>query len=248
MKMRLAAAATLAAVLAGGCSILGNPAPDASRYFVLSSTAGATIETPARTRSDVRLGLGPVKLPGYLDAQGVVSTGASGAVEYVPNAFWAEPLSNGFPRALLYRTGARIGTPNAVAFPWYSTTKVEWKVPVDVLRFEATADGHAVLVARWSVQRVSDGVTVAGAESTFEESAGRDPAAIVDALSRCIDRLAEAIAAGVTAVAPVPGAAPRAAAKKTAAAAKPAAYAPAAPIPAPAAAPASAPPSTPPAP
>jgi uncharacterized lipoprotein YmbA len=191
-------AALLAAVLVSGCSILGSPAPDASRYFVLSSSDGATVEAPARQRRDVYFGLGPVKLPGYLDTQALVRTGASGSVSYVPDAFWAEPLAPGFARALLYRTGARVGTTHGVAYPWYATTRVDWKVPVDVLRFEATTDGRAVLVARWSVQRTTDSVVVAGGESSFEENAGQDPAEIVAALSRCIDRLAEAIAAGVT--------------------------------------------------
>lgn len=190
-------AVLLATALVSGCSILGAPAPDASRYFVLSSSDGATIDAAARRLSEVHFGLGPVRLPGYLDTQGLVRTGANGSVEYVPNAFWAEPLAPGFARALLYRTGARLGTPHGIAYPWYSTTRVDWKVPVDVLRFEATSDGRAVLVARWSVQRGSDSSTVAGGESTFEENVGKDPAEVVAGLSRCIDRLAEAIAAGM---------------------------------------------------
>lgn len=189
--------ALLAAALASGCSVLGKAAPDRSRYFVLTSTEAAAAAAPQRTRADVHFGLGPVKLPGYLDSQSLVSTGAGGSVSYVPNAYWAEPLEPGFARALLHRTGARLGTTHGVAYPWYSTTRVDWKVPVDVLRFEATSDGRAVLVARWSVQRTKDSVTVAGGESTFEEDAGSSPDEIVAALSRCTDRLAEAIAAGV---------------------------------------------------
>lgn len=124
-------------------------------------------------------------------------TGASGRVEYVPNAFWAESVSNAFSRALLYRTGARLGTTHAIAFPWYSTTRVDWKVPVDVLRFEATEDGKAMLVARWSVESTANGSVSGATESSFEETAGTDPGAIVDAMSRCIDRFAETIAAAV---------------------------------------------------
>ena len=70
-------------------------------------------------------------------------------------------------------------------------------VPVDVLRFEATDDGHAVLVARWSVQRGSDSAALAGGETACDESSGAEPARIVAALSTCVDRLAGDIAAGV---------------------------------------------------
>lgn len=191
-------AALLAASLASGCSIL-KAGPDNSRFFVLSSRSASAVATPAGNRADVHFGLGPVKLPGYLDTQAFVRSGGDGSVEYVTDAYWAEPLADGFTRALMYRAGARIGTPYGVSYPWYATTRVDWKVPVDVLRFEATEDGRAVLVARWSVARSSDDVVVAGSELHCDETAGEDPALIVDALSRCVDRLAEAIAEAISA-------------------------------------------------
>lgn len=191
----------IAGVLAAGCSFL-RPAPDNSRYFALSSTDSLPAAAPERRRPDLHLGLGPIRLPGYLDAQAIVRSGSSGSLDYIPDAFWAEPLSKGFARALLYRTEARAGTTHGVAYPWYSTTRVDVRVPVDVLRFEATSDDRVVLVARWSVERTGDGKIIAGDHSVFEESVTSDPAVIVDALSRCLDRLAEAIAVGVTGAAP----------------------------------------------
>jgi uncharacterized protein len=201
----LFATVVLVASLGSGCSIL-RAGPDNSRFFVLSSTGASNAAAPGRTRADVYFGLGPVKLPGYLDTQSFVLSNRDGSVEYMPDTYWAESLGSGFTRALLYRTGARIGTSHAVAYPWYATTRVDWKVPVDVLRFEATEDGRAVLVARWSVARNSDDAVVAGSELVCEETAGGDPALIVDALSRCVDRLAEAVAAAISVQAPAPAA------------------------------------------
>jgi uncharacterized protein len=201
---KIIACLAFAALLVPGCTFL-EADPDESRYFVLSSTPATP--APSRGRSDIHFGLGPVKLPGYLDTQNLVLAGGGGSVQYVPDAFWAESLEDAFTRALLYRTGARIGTAHAVAFPWYSTTRVDYKVPVDVLRFEATSDGRAVLDARWSVEDVTHARVLYSTESVFEESAGSEatgsqPEKIVDALSRCIDRLAEAIAVAVTAAPP----------------------------------------------
>lgn len=197
-RLHAAAAALVAAcALVAGCSIL-RAAPDQSRYFVLSSTTAADA-TPSRGRADIRFGLGPVKLPGYLDAQALVRSGPDGVLEYVPHAFWAEPVREGFARALLHRTAARVGTSQALAYPWYSTAKLDWKVPVDVLRFEATTDGRAVLVARWGIEPLAGGAPSSSTETTCDEQAGSDPGLVVDALSRCVDRLADAIAAGLAA-------------------------------------------------
>ncbi|MFN2378049.1 MAG: membrane integrity-associated transporter subunit PqiC [Candidatus Binatia bacterium] len=223
-RLARATASLVAALMvvtgATGCSIL-KAAPDHSRYFVLASTATPAVtvgegsgdaaapadRAPGRRRPDVHFGLGPIKLPGYLDTQSIVKTDTNGRIEYVRDAYWGEPLADGFARALLYRTGARIGTSHAVAFPWYATMRVDWKVPVDVLRFEATDDGRAVLVARWSIERTSDGRVVAGGQSVLEETGGTDAVLIVDALNRCIDRLADDIATTLTGPAAVaPGA------------------------------------------
>jgi uncharacterized lipoprotein YmbA len=200
-KFPALASLAIATGLVCGCSVLGKPAPDASRYFVLASTDPDTAAARGRSLAGVHFGLGPVKMPGYLETQSLVRSGPGGSVHYVPTAYWAEPLAPGFSRALLHRTGTRLGSTHGVAYPWYSTTRIDWKVPVDVLRFEATADGHAVLVARWSVQRGSDSAAVAGAETVCDESAGADPAQIVSALSLCVDRLAEDITAGLAAAA-----------------------------------------------
>ena len=185
-----------AAALVAGCFSL-KPAPDTSRHFVLSATEASTVTAPVRLGADIHFGLGPITLPSYLAVQKLVRRSGANAIEYVPGAFWAETVEESFRRSLLHRTGARLGTAHAVAYPWYSTTRVDWKVPVSVLRFEPTTDGRAVLVARWSVEDTGSGRTVATAESSFEEVAGADAAEMVDALSRCVDRLAETIAAAV---------------------------------------------------
>lgn len=200
----LAGMAVALSLVLAGCAGMLEAKPDKSHYFVLSSE-GSSSASKTISHGEIYLGIGPVKVPGYLDSQNIVRSDANGAISYVPNAFWAESLSDGFARALLYRTGARVGTSHAIAFPWYASTRVDWKVPVDVLRFEATADGRAVLVARWSVERTKDGAVVAGAESVLEETAGNDAALVVDALSRCVDRLADAIAAAVVRAAPLAG-------------------------------------------
>lgn len=189
------------ALFVSGCSFL-RPEPDRSRYFVLASRDAGSAAASPDPRGDVYLGLGPVSLPGYLDTQALVRSSDGGSIEYIPDAYWAEALEEGFARALLFRTSSRIGTPHAVAFPWYSTTRVDWKVPVDVLRFEATSEGRVLLVARWRVIRTKDQQVVASGETVVEESAGDDPVLVVAALNASIDRLAEKIAAAVLNAAP----------------------------------------------
>lgn len=190
---RALAIGALCVACATGCFSLKAP-PDTSRYFVLGNEGAATLAP----RSEVRFGIGPVTMPSYLEGQKLVRRSGPHAVEYVPGAFWAEDLGPSFARTLLHRTGALLGSAHGVAFPWYSTTKVDWKVPVDVLRFEAVAGGGAVLVARWSVQSVATGRTVAFAESAFEEAGGADPAQMVDALGRCVEKLAATLADAVS--------------------------------------------------
>lgn len=195
---RLAGAVALsAAAFLAGCFSL-SPEPDLSRYFVLPAETA-----PVAARCEPWTGFGPVTVPDYLSSQQFLRR-SEASVEYVPDAYWAEPVDKGLARALHHRLGSRLGSARTALFPWYDTVRVDWKVAVDVLRFEGGPGGGASLVARWSVARAADSEIVSAAETTVDEEGGADVAEVVAALGRCLDRLADEIAAAVCAAAAAP--------------------------------------------
>jgi uncharacterized lipoprotein YmbA len=182
------------ALLLPGCTVLA-PRPDTSRHFVLAAAAPAATET--LRNASLHLGIGPVTMPAYLETQQLIRRREGAALEFIADAWWAEPLSKGLPRALAEQVAERLGTTMVSSWPWYDTAGVQWQAAVDVLRMEADGTDRAVLVARWKIVDASTGRTVASARSSFEEAAGSDAADVASALGRCVDRLSETLAAAI---------------------------------------------------
>jgi uncharacterized lipoprotein YmbA len=192
--MRPAVALAAALALVAGCLTL-EPRPDRTRYFVLE----AAPSSPEPTRPAVPvLGVGPVRLPAYLDRPEIVTRAGSARIEVASGDRWAAPLDVLFTSVLAEDLRAAVPAREVYGWPWSGGVSPEWSVSVDVLRFDGEPDGTAVLEARWIVRRggtlANQGVTMAR-----ERSATPEIAATVAALSRAIGALARDIAAAVDA-------------------------------------------------
>jgi uncharacterized lipoprotein YmbA len=192
MIRRLIAIATLGALIAfaSGC---GSTAP--ARFYTLTSTAPA-----AATASDLSIVVGPVSVPGAVDRpQIVVSTGANrvGLDEFNR---WAAPLQADISRTVAENLGALLGTARVTQFPQTPGADAEFRVAIEVQRFESTPGEAALLDAVWAVRRAKDGKAETGRTRVREPvlQAGYD--ALVAAHSRAVARMSQDIAGAVRAL------------------------------------------------
>jgi len=194
MALRLVLTAGLACAV-GGCSLL-RPQPDPSQFFVLAPQAALSLD--ALPGSKLGVGLGPVKLPDYLDRNRIAIRVTDTRIEYSKRDLWAEPLDRSFARVLSQDLAAQLGTEKVVTFPWPTGIALAYTVPVEVLRFETDGSGTAWLEARWAVKDARRGETLSTMESRFTDPPARSGReAAVAALSRTLGRLGEAIAAEI---------------------------------------------------
>lgn len=176
-------------LLVASCSVL-EPKPDNTRNYLLSPES-----VVAGAARDVSLAVGPITLPPYLDRAELVTRVRSHRVEILSNHRWAEPLDVNFTRVFTANLAAAVGTDRVVEFPWLVKPKVDYRVTVDVERFETTSEGFAVLLARWSLSRGVDGELARSKRSSFEVPIdGGTTEDSVAALSRAVALLAEEIA------------------------------------------------------
>ena len=193
MKLRLVFFAALAVAIAGCLS----PRKDDSKFYVLSPVgsdpAGSATSRP------ILLGLGPIKLPAYLDRQEVVTRVAPNRVELSSVDRWAEPLDSDFTRVLAQNLSADLGTQRITFYPWYNTTSVDFQVKVDVYRFETSSDGKVDLTAHWQI--ISGiGKLLVVRDSTFTEtSKPGDAGDAAAAMSRALGKLSQEIASAIAA-------------------------------------------------
>jgi uncharacterized lipoprotein YmbA len=184
----------LCAIMVAGCL---SPRKDDSRFYVLSPVA--VDSSIAASSRQILLGLGPVKLPDYLDRKEVVTRYGPNRVELSNVDRWAEPLNADFTRVLAQDLSADLGTQRITFYPWYNTTHVDFQVKVDVYRFESDADGKIDLAAHWQVLD-GTGKLLVVRDSTYSETAkpgdaGDDAAAMSRALGRLSQEIASVIQA-----------------------------------------------------
>ncbi len=195
-------AASAIAIALAGCSSLSNavlaPQPDVTKFYLLTPTADATAAPPAaaqRTGGDFAIGLGPIKLPPYLDRQEVVTRAAPNRLELSKSERWGESLQNGFTGVMARDLAAQTGTGRVILYPWYSTVHIDLQVQIDVYRFETDGQGNAQLSAKWTILDSTGKNILYTVESNLTEpSKPGDTTAAAAALSHAVGDLSGQIA------------------------------------------------------
>lgn len=131
-----------------GCSFLKPPAagPRSFMLTALSAPAGSQSTAPAT----LTLGMGLVKIPGYLLRRSMAVREDGNEVVYLNNAIWAERIDTGLQRVLASNLGALLSTDRVRLAPWRSDD-ISVEVHVQVERFDVDVEGEAMLTAWWRV-------------------------------------------------------------------------------------------------
>lgn len=125
-------------LLFAGCSLLPEPRPDPTRFFVLPAEVAAT--PPTVTAVTLR----PIEVTGYLRNRPMVVRRGASEIEFREHARWGEPLEQGVARVL--SAGLRARGVNVV--PAGAVAPV---LAVRVLACEGAADGTVIFRATWEL-------------------------------------------------------------------------------------------------
>lgn len=198
--LKTCALVALATTIAG-CSAIARtvlaPQQDTSKFYVLTPTADppSALASVQSSAGNFTLGLGPVKLPPYLDRPEVVTRTAPNQLDLSKTDRWGESLQNNFTSVLSRDLAAQIGTQQIVLFPWYNTTHVDLVVQVEVYRFETDSQGIAQLSAKWTALDSTGKNILYVAESNLTQpSKPGDRADAAAALSRTVADMSREIA------------------------------------------------------
>ena len=173
-----------------------SPRRDDAKFFLLSPVGSDPGSVASR---QILVGLGPIRMPAYLDRQEVVTRIAPNRLELSRQDRWAEPLDSDFTRVLAQNLASDLGTPRITFFPWYNTTHVDYQVKVNVYRFESDKDGRVDLTAHWQVLSGTGKLLIVRDSSYTETAKPGDTADSAAAMSRALGRLSREIASAIEA-------------------------------------------------
>lgn len=188
-----------------GCKIIPDPAPDPTRFFVLTGpglTAG--VSTPSGT---LRIGLRSVELAPYLQSRSLIVRNGSNEIAFEDYSRWAEPLNEGIARVLRARLTVTPEVERVYSHPFPFNRERDYDISVNVIRCEGARDsGGAVarFAAVFEISAASDGrvitrKTVMNPDIPWD---GQDYPALVAAWSEAVSGLADAIISSLPSVPP----------------------------------------------
>ena len=191
------AGAWIAAIFLLSSLLLCGCASKAPNYYVLHSLQSeASDVTAARAANDLTIGVGPIKIPEYLDRPQIATRSTPDSLQLAEFDKWAEPLDKNLARVLAEDLSILLSTDRVVTFPWAGSMHVQYQVTVDVSQMDYTPDGKVSLVAGWSIFG-NDGVKLLALKRSRiivpVQSAGFE--AIASAQSRAVGDMSREIAA-----------------------------------------------------
>lgn len=184
--------ASLMALGLAGC--LGS-APT-TRFYQLEPVADKPAPAPAHKSPTVLVR--EVRLPAYLDRPQIVTRVAGHRLHIAEFDHWGGDLREDMTRVLIQNLGRALDSRQVFATPVGMAVQPDYRLEVEVLRFEREVGGQVRLHARWWISRGSDPSPLATDESSFSgTSAGESYTELVASMNAVYAELARAVAARI---------------------------------------------------
>lgn len=191
--MTIGRAILLPALLA----LLAGCASAPARFYTLTSSAAGD----GAAALPVAVLVGPVTVPAAVDRPELVVQAAPNRVDVDEFNRWAAPLNDAIARVVAGDLTVLLATPDVATAPM-ANFRADYRVTINVQRFESLPGQAALLDAVWTVQRVADGTTRSGRTTAREAVAGDGHDALAAAHSRALAQLSGDVAAAIRAAGP----------------------------------------------
>jgi uncharacterized lipoprotein YmbA len=177
--------------------LLGCASTPPTRFFVLSPVSGFEKMGNREGERCFAIGIGPVKIPEYLNQPEIVTRITQNEVRLDEFVKWAEPLENNISRALAENLPSLLCVRTIAIFPWRGQISLDYRIDVHVIQMDGILGESASLDVAWSI---TDGTghkksPLSTKRSTYKEpTGGGDYEAFVSAQSRNLASLSRDIA------------------------------------------------------
>jgi uncharacterized lipoprotein YmbA len=192
MTTRRSARLVLIAVVSITAAACGASAP--SRFYTLDSTA-----TPEGAPSAAySVSVGPVSIPAAVDRPQFVVQDGPNRVSVEEFNRWVAPLENSIARVVAGDLAALLGTPRVAVEP-LAHFDPDYRVTLDIQRFESAPGRSALIDAVWTVHPAAGGAARSGRTVAQEPAQGAGFEALAAAHSRALAQVSRDIAAAIRA-------------------------------------------------
>jgi uncharacterized lipoprotein YmbA len=122
------------------------------------------------TTPGVIIGMGPIKLPEYLDRPQMVTKDKEGILKFDEFNRWGESLDLGIARLLREDLTVFLPRGNLTLYPWNSSIAVKYQVVAEVVQLDSELDKNMFFVVQWTVIDVQNSKAIIIKRSEFHKA------------------------------------------------------------------------------
>ncbi|MFH0935826.1 MAG: PqiC family protein [Candidatus Omnitrophota bacterium] len=134
--------------LPGCISVPNSPTP---RFYTLNAMEEIPPGEKFNIPSDMIIGVGPVKIPEYLNRPQIVTQDKDKMLAFAQFDRWGESLDIGLERLIAENLTAMLSGATLKMFPWNLAIPVSYQVIIEVLQLESELDKDLFFVVQWAV-------------------------------------------------------------------------------------------------
>lgn len=165
-------------------------------YYMLDASVGIVNNQTLKVDEGPMIGLGPIRLPEYLDRFQMVVAVSENKYKLIDGHRWAEKLDQNISLALFKTLPAQLGTDRMIRYPWPQRPGVDFQVKIDILELNIDQNGQSQMIAQWSIKSKDE--IILNKRSTFTAQASTtDIDKMVQAQSECLTKLGQEVAANL---------------------------------------------------
>jgi len=150
-------------------ALLSACASTPTNFYTLESQSRSPAVTTTASAKKLLIGIGPLTLPALLDRKGIVTRAENNSVQIAEFDQWAAPLQNNVIAVLAKNVA--ILKPSAIvrAYPWSVYGNVDYRVIIDISRFDTQLGKSANLEASWALMEEKNHTIVSNGQAKIEQ-------------------------------------------------------------------------------
>jgi hypothetical protein len=165
-----------------------------THFYTLEAQSRPPVATSTSNAKKSLIGIGPLSMPALLDRRGIVTRATNNSVQIAEFDQWAAPLKDNVI-AVLSKNVATL-QPDAVvrAYPWSVYGNVDYRVIIDISRFDTQLGKSVNLEASWAIMEEKNHTILSNGQTKIAEpltDASYNSAA--QALSKLLGQLSQQI-------------------------------------------------------
>ncbi len=180
-------------LLSSGCiSVPKSPSP---RFYALQTVSEDSALKKISVAGDALIGIGPVKIPEYLNRPQIVTQSADKTLKFSQFDRWGESLDLAVAR--LTREDLNIILPDTklLLYPWNAAVPIRYRISIEIVQLDSVLDGDLTFAAQWLVIDMQRMTTLKIKRTTFKQAImPQDYFGLVKALSAACAVLSHDIA------------------------------------------------------